>query len=216
MPSTATNDLAPILPTALTGPFLVASAADAADYLQLDPAQARVAAVGAARPPRQLILPATSDVGAATASPLGSSLDARLVGANSDGGFHLAPFTLPADADLGEPCTVTLWVAPQTTLSKSKTVRLELAWSHAPLQAETHSDYTLIYDWVTPASWNPGTLLAVPLDAGAGSTFAAETFAAGELLGLRVRRIGSAEADTLDTGLRFLTAVAFDYRADRL
>ena len=213
MPQTYTDDVAAILPSALTGPFQVVDPADANSYLRVDPQAARLTATGTARPWRTLVLPFGRADGVTAAGTIGTALDARRCGADLVNGFFTAPVAMPYNLDPAEPARVRLLLAPLTPGGGDQIARLEVVCTFGKDGDLSVVDETVVHDWTTPSGWSTEDVKLVLLDNGSGYTLAGGTLENADWLGLRVRRLGTAVEDTLSVDLAVAAAVLFEYRA---
>src|SRR3990172_2613126 len=106
MPKTYTDDVAPVLPSSIAGPFQVVSAADINSWIKIDPASARIAAAGGAQPTRRIIVPSARVYASVTSSVIGQYIVAVSVSGTQLGGHYLTPILLPDDMDVTKPCKV--------------------------------------------------------------------------------------------------------------
>ncbi len=216
MPKTFTDDIAPVLPSALNGPFQVIKPGDSASYFKLDPASGKVEAAGTARPIRRLTVPLVRTSGVVSNSTIDSGMDARSVGASLDGGFYVAPFVVPPEMDLSVASSVKVVTAPAADGGGATVVRFELTTAYAKDGDTSVVTETLIDDWTTPTGWSTQDLKLVTLDGGSGATYAANKFEASDIIGLLLRRVGSASQDTFPNSLLIGTCVVFEYTAKTL
>jgi len=215
MPITFTDDIAPLLASALEGPFKVVHPTDAASYLQIDPANAKIAAAGAARPTRRSLLPLSRKVGTATPTNLGTAIEAMDLGPSTDGGMYLASFMVPPEMDVGATSKVCIVLTPVTN-GGGNVVRIELATTYGKHGDTSLTNEQLLYDWTTPSNWTTEDVQVVAIDNGNGVTFAANKFEAGDVVGLRIQRLGSAAADTYPNNVLVAATAIFEYTAKQI
>lgn len=214
-PETFTDDIAPALPSSLTGPLQVVDATDASSWIKIDPAQANITAASGARPIRRIAAPFTRVYATASATTIGLATTAYNVIAITNGGFYAAPFPLPDDMDTTEPSSVYTLVAPLTSSTQTGlVVRYVLTFTYGKA-GETPTDDSVTYDWTTPDNWTADEPRSVLIDNGNGRTFDAGLFEPGDELGLRIARIGSATEDTFDKSVKFAERLVFEYTAKR-
>ncbi len=216
MPKTFTDDVAPLLPSAVKGPFQVVDPADPTSYFKVDPALARVEAAGAARPRRRLTLGMTRGNGVSSLTTIDTAMDARSVALNSDGGFYTFPFQIPTDMDVGASSDIRVALSPGADGGGGTVVRLELVTAYGKDGDPSVVTETLTYDWTTPSGWSMQDLKLVRIDAGSGYTHAGGKFETGDYVGLLVRRVGSAAQDTFPQSLLIGASVVFEYTAKEL
>ncbi len=216
MPKTFTDDTGPALPAALDGPFQIVDPISADSYFKIDPAAGRIEAAGGARPVRRIVLGYGRAYGLTTAAPLGTALVTRAVGANANAGFYTQPCLVPVDMDVGLPSRVKMIVAPGSDVVEAAVVRLEAVASFAGDGATSVANLTTSYDWLTPRGWPTEDLRLTTIDNGTGCTFAADTFGAADVFGLRIARLGSVVQDTFPTSLITALAVVFEYTAKQI
>ncbi len=213
MPKTFTDDIGPALPSALDGPFQVVDPNDIDSYIKVDPENARIEAAGDARPVRGLTVGYTRGYGMSLRSVLAAAMDACSVGPGTDAGFYTTPFFIPVDMDTGETSSVKVGVVPASSGGGGTVARLELLTAYVKDGDTSLDRQTTICDWTTPGGWTPEDLKLVTLDTGSGYTFAADTFESSDIVGLRIRRVGSAVQDTFPYNLLIVTALFFEYTA---
>ena len=213
MIETHTNDIAPALPSAITGPLVIADGGDAASYIKIDPALAIISAAGTARPTRRRIAGFSRLVGTTTAAVIGTAMAARSVNTGSDGGFLTHAMRTPEDMDLTQPVSVLILLRPGvSSLGGALVVRTEVVVTHGKDGDATVADQTVTHDWTTPASWSTAPKLVL-IDGGSGYTFAAGTFEADDVLAVRVRLVRSAIQDTFDQPVDIAEAAIIEYTA---
>ena len=150
MPKTFTDDIGPVLPSALDGPFQVVDPNDIDSYIKVDPENARIEAAGDARPVRRLTAEYTRAYGFTLTTVLATALDVRSIGPNTDAGFYTAPFFIPVDMDTGETSSLKLMLAPASNGGGATVVRLELITAYGKDGDTSVASQTAIYDWTTP------------------------------------------------------------------
>ncbi len=217
MPKTFTNDIAPVLPAAVDGPFLVADPNDANAYFKVDPANGELAVAGDARPLRRRHLSLSKTTGTSVSGTIGTGMVCRQIAAGNNGGFFTSTMAIPDDMDVSEPSSVLVLVAAavSSTLS-SVAIRLEVVAGYAKdAQASPHST-TVTHDLAVPDYWQANATEVALVDDGSGRTFAPNTFETGDFLGLRMQLVRSAAADTFDKDAKLATGVVFEYTAKRL
>jgi hypothetical protein len=104
-------------------------------------------------------------------------------------------------------------LAPASNGGGGTVVRLELITAYGKDGDTSVASQTTISDWETPGGWTTEDLKLVNVNAGSGYTFAADTFESSDILGLRIRRLGSAAQDTFPYTLHIATGLLFDYTA---
>lgn len=212
-PETFTDDIAPAFPSSLLGPLQVRSAVDADDWIKIDPASAAIEAAGGARLVRRLVAPFTRTHSSSTSGTIGTVLSSRIITSVTEGGFFVAPFPIPHDMDFTEPASVYVLAAPLTSSSQTTpVVRFTLAYTYGK-PGSTPSDGTITLDWTAPDNWAADEPRSVLMDDGNGRTFAPDTFEAGDELGLRIARVGTATEDTFDKSLKIAERLVFEYTA---
>ena len=213
MIETHTNDIAPALPSAITGPLVIADGSDAASYIKIDPALAIISAAGAARPTRRRIVGFVRSTGTTTAAVIGTAMAARSVNVGADGGFYAHAMRTPEDMDLTQPVSVLILLRPgASSFGGALVVRSEVVVTYGQDGDATVADATVTYDWTTPASWSTAPKL-VRIDGGSGYTFAAGTFEVDDVLGFRIRLVRTAIQDTFDQAVNIAEAVVVEYTA---
>jgi hypothetical protein len=100
MPKTFTDDIAPVLPSAIDGPFQIVDPSDSSSYMKVDPKKALIQAAGGARPIKQLTALFESSYSIALSTTLGGAIRAKSIGASNDAGFYCNAFALPGDMDV--------------------------------------------------------------------------------------------------------------------
>ena len=213
MIETHTNDIAPALPSAITGPLVIADGSDAASYIKIDPALAIISAAGTARPTRRRIAGFARLAGTTSAAVIGTAMAARSVNVNSDGGFLTHAMRTPEGMDLTRPVSVLILLRPGVaSLGGALVVRTEAVITYGKDGDATVADQTVTHDWTTPASWSTAPKLVL-IDGGSGYTFAAGTFEADDVLAVRVRLVRSAIQDTFDQPVDIAEAAIIEYTA---
>lgn len=216
MPKTFTDDVAPLFPSAIEGPLAVVDPADPTGVITIDPALRRVAAAGGASPTRRVITSFLRQYSTSTSSFIGQTFPCQLVSSVTSGGYHAAPFPLPADMDVSQPSRVRMLVATLADDSGTgEVVRLSLGvTSIAPGQPA--SDSAINLDWTVPDNWQANDPREVLIDNGAGQTFDGGAFSEGAHLALRIARVGSATEDTFDKSLNISNSLVFEYTAKEM
>ncbi len=215
MPKTYTTDIAAAFPSSLNGPLTIAATGDPNSWIKVDPATAKIAAAGIARPIRTLVIPFVKVYSSTTATQIGQAIACHFVTNLTSGGFYAAPIPIPPDMDVTKSCSVKVLVS---TLADSATsgaiVRFVLG--HTVARPGTSvTDGSVTYDWTAPTNWVTTDPRMVTIDDGSGATFAANAFAAGDHLGLRIARIGSATEDTFDRSVNMADALVLEYTANQ-
>jgi len=215
MPKTYTDDVAPVLPSSIAGPFQVVSASDINSWIKIDPANARILAAGGAQPLRRIIIPSTRIYASVTNSTIGQYLAAFSVTATQLGGQYLTPFQVPVDMDLTKPCKLKILISPATSATTNgQVIRFSLAETHVA-DGGTRTETTLDYDWNVPDNWATTSNNEITIDAGSGSTFAGNTFQQGQFIGLRIARNGVASQDTFDKSVNIGEYALFEHTAEQ-
>jgi hypothetical protein len=214
MPKTFTDDIAPVLPSALDGPFLIADPNDHDSYLKIDPATARIEAASDARPVRAVTLSGDRKCGSATFAMIGTALEAREIETGDDGGYFTPPFSLPPEMDVSAASSVKVLLAPADDSSGSGlVVRIELLASFGKHGDTAVTERTVTYDWTVPDNWSTEELCLVTVDDGEGYTFSPDLFEQGDLVGLRIQLARSATEDTFTEDVYLADSVVFQYVA---
>lgn len=215
MPKTYTNDIAAAFPTSLEGPLTIAAPGDPNSWITVDPATAKIAAVGIAQPIRTLVIPYAKIYSSATSAQMGQMIACHFVTTATSGGFYAAPVPIPADMDVTKSCKVKLLVSTfaDSTLSGA-IVRYVLGYTVARPGASL-TDGSITYDYTAPTNWVTTDPRVVTIDDGSGVTFAANVFQAGDHLGLRISRIGSAAEDTFDKSVNLANVLMLEYTANQ-
>ena len=217
MPKTYTDDIGAALPSSLDGPFTVVDPNDAAAYFKVDPAQARVEAVGGARPLRRVNLGFYKTVGTTLAGTIGTGMGSRIVGVGDNGGYQCNAIGVPVDMDLSAPASVKVMLSPDADSSLTgKQVRIELTVTYGKDADSALTTTTINHDWTAPDNWSTGDAELVVVDAGSGATFAAGTFELDDLIGIRLRLARSAGADTFDQSVHLAAGAVLEYTATEL
>lgn len=213
MPKTFTTDIGEAFPTSFEGPLTIAAAADPNSWIKVDPATAKFEATGIARPLRTLVIPYTKIYASATASQAGQALATHFVTSATSGGYYAAPIPIPPDMDVSQLCKVSVLVSTfsDSTMSGG-VVRFVLGYTLARPETSL-TDGSVTYDWTAPTNWVTTDPRMVMLDDGSGATFAGDTFEAGDHLGLRIARVGSATEDTFDKSVHLSNALVLEYTA---
>ena len=212
MPKTHSDDIAPTLPSSIDGPLQIIDPSDTASWIKIDPANARLAAAGDARPTRVLTTGYCRNYSSTTAHVIGT-MAARYVTANNNGGFYLIPFRIPDDMDVAEPSNVKILVNPiLNATTNGQVVHFVLAETHVAADG-SRSTSTLYYNWDVPDDWTTSDHNVVLIDNGSGRTYDANTFANGEIVGFRISRNGIDASDTFDKSVKFAEYLQFEYTA---
>ncbi len=216
MPKTYTDDIAPVLPFSLTGPFQVVSAADINSWIKVDPAGAKISAAGSAQPIRRVVTAAARNYATVTQTTIGQYIAAVYVTPTSLGGLYMTPFQLPRDMDVAKPCKVKILISPTVSATTNgQVVRFQLSEVHvAGGGARTETSFN--YDWSVPDNWTTNDNAVVTLDSGGGNSFAGGTFQLGQQLAFRIARVGSATEDTFDKNVAIAEYAIFEYTANEL
>ncbi len=215
MPKTYTDDIAPVLPSSITGPFQVVSAADINSWIKIDPANARILAAGGAQPIRRIIIPSARTYATVSNTAIGQYLVALSVSATSLGGHFLTPMLVPDDMDVTKPCKLKILISPVTNATTNgQVIRFSLAETHVA-DGGTRTETSLDYDWNVPDNWATTNNNLVTIDTGGGSTFAGNTFQHGQYIGFRLVRNGPAAQDTFDKGVNIAENALFEYTAEK-
>jgi len=213
MPKTFTSDIGLALPSAIEGPLQIIDPADAASWIKIDPAQARIEAAGIARPQRSILLPTSRVYLSAGLTTIGSYLAARSIGAGAIGGVFFAPFRLPEDMDVSAPAAVYVLLSPVSdATTNGQVVRLVLSTTRAAADGSITDDL-LNQDWPVPDDWTTSDVESALLDNGNGWTVDGDALAPGDWFGVRMHRDGPHAADTFDQGIRFSEMIVFAYSA---
>lgn len=213
MIETHTNDIAPALPSAVTGPLVIADGSDAASFIKINPALAEISAAGTARPTRRRIAGFVRAVGSTTATVMGTGMASRSVNVSADGGFYAHAIRTPEDMDLTQPVSVYVLLRPNVpSFGGALIVRTEVVVTYGKDGDANVSSQTVTYDWTTPASWSTAPKLVL-IDGGSGYTFAGSTFEADDVLGLRIRLVRSAVQDTFDQPVDVAETAIIEYTA---
>jgi len=215
MPKTFTTDIAAAFPTSLDGPLTVAAAADHNSWIAVDPATAKISAVGIAQPIRTLVIPYVKVYATTTTAQMGLVIPCHFVTSATSGGFYAAPVPIPPDMDVTKSCKVKVLVSTfaDSTMSGA-VVRFVLGHTVARPGASL-TDGSVTYDWTAPTNWVTTDPRVVTIDNGGGATFAASAFEAGDHVGLRIARTGSAAEDTFDKSVNLADALVLEYTANQ-
>ena len=215
MPKTYTDDLGPPLPSLVDGPFEIRDPSDAESWIKIDPANAEISSAGNARPTRLITTGFVRASGSAYSQYIGSYMAARSVSANVSGGFHLAPICIPEDMDVSEPCYVRLLISPLTdATTNGQVIRFGLALTSVT-QTGVMSNSSVTCDWNVPDDWTTSEYKVVLIDNGNGRTFDPDTFTNRDVVGFRIRRVGTAAADTFDKGVKIAEFLQIEYTASK-
>lgn len=213
MPKTHTDDLAPVLPSSIEGPFQISTPSDPTSWIKIDPAGARIAAGGDGRPTRVVAPVFGRTYGSVTAHYIGTTIVAHYVNAGSTGGFYLLPIRVPDDMDVTQPSSVRIVAAPvQDATTNGQAVRFYLQQTRVS-QGGPPDASVVTFDWDVPDDWTTNDCNLVLIDNGNGRTFEGDTFENGDTLGLRIIRMGGSASDTFDKGVKFADCIAFEYTA---
>ncbi len=213
MPKTYTDDIGPVLPSALTGPLQVVSATDPSAWIKVDPATAKISAAGTAAPMRRIVIPSARVYGTITPSLLGQAIAAFYVGATQTGGHYLTPILIPDDMDVAKSCNVEILISPQTSATTNgQAIRFQLSDTRVA-DGGTRADANLTYDWSVPTNWVTTNNNVITLDGGSGYSYAGGTFQHGQHLGMRIARLGTAAEDTFDKSVFLGEYAIFEYTA---
>lgn len=211
MPKTFTDDIAPVLPSSLDGPFQVVDPSDSTSWIKVDPANAQIASAGGARATRSLTMSYVRVYLNTGLALRGIGLTARTVSPGFDGGIYAAAMQIPDSMDLSAPARVIILIAPSAdAFMNGQTVRLRLGWTRVtPAGVETEGQ--LDNDWNLPNNWKNTEPKHVTYDNGSGDTFAGGSFTAGDVVGFRFSRVGTAAEDTFIQSLTFFERLTFEY-----
>ena len=213
MPKTYTDDVAPVLPSSIAGPFQVVSASDINSWIKIDPANAKISAAGGAQPIRRIVLPSDRTYASVTNSTIGQTIVAVSVLGTQIGGHYLTPILVPDDMDVTKPCKVKLLISPvSNATTNGQVIRFSLTETHVA-DGGTRTETSFNYDWSVPDNWATTNNNVITLDSGGGSTFAGSTFQHGQHLALRVARVGTATEDTFDKSVNIGEYAVFEYTA---
>lgn len=213
MPKTFTDDIAPALPSSIEGPFQVVDASDASSWIKVEPASARISIAGDARPTRSVATGYDRIYLTAATQYIGTTITARYVNSDSNGGFYVSPIRIPDDMDLGEPSNIKVLIGPLYNATvNGQVVRFGFAHTRVTLQGVA-SNGSITYDWDVPDDWTTSDYKIVTIDNGNGRTFEADTFAIGDVVGFRISRLGTAAEDTFNKAVKFAQYLQFEYTA---
>jgi len=213
MPKTYTDDIAPVLPSSIAGPFQVVNASDINSWIKIDPANARLSAAGGAQPIRRIIVPSARTYASVTSSMIGQYIVAVSVSGTQLGGHYLTPILVPDDMDVTKPCKVRILISPvSNATTNGQVIRFSLAEAHVA-DGGTRTETSFNHDWSVPDNWATTNNNVITLDGGSGSTFAGSTFQHGQHLALRVARVGTATEDTFDKSVNIGEYAVFEYTA---
>jgi hypothetical protein len=216
MPKTYTDDVAPVLPSSITGPFQVVSAGDINSWIRIDPAAAKISAAGSSQPIRRIVTPGLRNYSSVTQSVIGANIAAVFVTPTTNGGLYFMPVQIPSDMDVSKPCKVKILVSPTASATTNgQVVRYQLSETHlASGGARTETSFH--YDWSVPDNWTVNDNSVVTLDGVGGDSFAGGTFQLGQQLALRIARLGSATEDTFDKNVAMAEYAILEYTAAEL
>ena len=213
MPKTYTDDVAPVLPSSIAGPFQVVNASDINSWIKIDPANARLSAAGGAQPVRRIIVPSARTYASVTNSTIGQYIAAVSVSAAQLGGHYLTPILVPDNMDVTKPCNVRILISPVTNPSANgQVIRFSLAETHVATNG-TRTETVFNHDWNVPDDWTTDDTNLITLDNGSGSSFAGNAFQHAQHLALRLARVGSATEDTFDRSLNITMNALLEYTA---
>jgi len=216
MPHTHTDDIAPVLPSSIDGPFQIVDPSAPGSWFKAEPANGRLAVAGDARPQRSLAIGYNRTYLSAASSYIGNAIPAHYVGSSWTGGFYATPLHLPKDMDVSAPCSVKVCVTPQYNADTNGQVAcLALACTRVTLGG-TASESNFSYDWDIPDNWSTSDVDIILLDNGNGRSYEADTFTEGDLLGLRLSRDGSNPIDTFNKSIKFAHWLMLEYTAKTL
>ncbi|MEK6674837.1 MAG: hypothetical protein AABZ47_04185 [Planctomycetota bacterium] len=213
MPQTYMDDVGAVLPSAVTGPFQVFKSGDSGSFIKIDPASAKIEAAGTARPTRRIVVPVSRVFGAATNASIDTALDAKSLSATLDTGFYAIPFAVPADMDLTEESRAKLLIAPTVDGGDGTVIRFELTTTYGKDGDTSVVTSVVTHDFTAPSGWTVQDLKSVTIDTGGGNTYAVNTFESTDMVGLLIKRLGSASQDTFANALYLASALVFEYTA---
>ena len=215
MPKTYTDDVAPVLPSSIAGPFQVVNASDVNSWIKIDPANARISAAGGAEPIRRIIVPSARAYAGVTSSTIGQYIVAVSVSGTQLGGHYLTPILVPDHMDVTKPCKVRILISPASNATTNgQVIRFLLAEAHVA-DGGTRTETTFNYDWSVPDNWATTNNNVITLDSGSGSSFTGNTFQHGQHLALRLARVGTATEDTFDKSVNTAEFALFEYTAEQ-
>lgn len=216
MPKTHTDDIAPAFPSSIFGPLQVSDPADATSWIKVDPSNAEIAAAGAARPVRSLMAVYARLFQSGLEQTIGGVILARSINAGTMGGFYLTACRIPEDMDVTAPANVKILMAPGlNATTNGQSTRISL--THTRMEKSgTSETVAVIFDWPIPNGWDVTDINTVLVDNGNGRTYDGNTFSAGDTLGFRLFRSGTAAEDTFDKPLRLGEYIRFEYTAKKL
>jgi len=213
MPKTYTDDIAPVLPSSIAGPFQVVNASDINSWIKIDPANARLSAAGGAQPIRRIIVPSARTYASVTSSMIGQYIVAESVSASQLGGHYQTPILVSDNMDVTKPCKVQILISPVNSQTiDGQVIRFSLAEAHVA-DGGTRTETSFNYDWSVPEDWDTTDNTVITLDNGSGFSFAGDTFQHGQHLALRVARVGTAAEDTFDKSVNIALHAVFEYTA---
>ncbi len=216
MPKTRTTDVAPPFPTPVEGPLTVVDPADAASWLKIDPAGAEVSAAGSARPTRVVFSRWSRVYFTSSASFIAGIVLARLVNNGVVGGFYATDVRIPDDMDVSATSDLKFLIAPSfDATTNGQSIQFSITHTRVRIGAAQSTVFTTM-DWPVPDNWTVSDYTLVAMDNGNGRTFEANTFQAGDIVGLRIVRAGSDEADTFNKGVKIGELMQFVYTAKSL
>jgi len=215
MPKTYTDDIAPVLPSSIAGPFQVVSASDLNSWIKIDPANARILAAGGGQPIRRIVIPTARLYASASNSTIGQYLVALSVTAPQLGGFYLTPIVVPHDMDVSKPCKIKILISPAAdATTNGQVIRFSFAETHVA-DGGTRTETAFEYDWNVPDNWATTNNNLITIDSGGGSTFAGDAFEHGQSIGVRIARNGSASQDTFDKAVIIGEYALLEYTAEQ-
>lgn len=214
MPKTFTDDIGAALPSAIDGPFQVTDPSDAASWIRIDPALARVEAAGDARPTRAVSAVFDRTYLSVGLASIGSHLPARSVAAGVKGGYYTVPIRVPDDIDPAAPASIVILVSPAAdSAANGQILRFGLDYTRVEASDGSRSEGATAMDWPVPDDWTTSDSGLVVIDNGNGWSFDANTFAPADWLGVRVFRDGAHANDDFNQGLVIADTLALVYRA---
>ncbi len=213
MPTTYTDDIAPVLPSAIDGPFKIVDPSDSAASITIDPATSKISVAGDARSVRMLSPAFVNSWGTTSFGVIGI-IACRSVATGVNGGFYAAPIRIRPDVDVGEPITLRILLETGATgPPTASVVRFKLRYGTVGVGGGTPSDTTLTFDWSPPLNWATSDTQVIVIDNGNGWTFDAGTFTNLEYVGFRLARYGADAGDTFPQTIKIASAIAFEYTA---
>ena len=154
MPKTHTDDVGPVLPSAIEGPFEVVDPTDRGSYFKIDPELAKITAVGGARPLRRRYLGYARNTGVSGAALLGEGMACRQVNVDFDAGFYTNAIGIPHEMDVAEPSSVLVLIAAAASSMLSQlAVRIEVTATYAKDGQSSPHTTTVTCDYEVPDLW---------------------------------------------------------------